>query len=201
MDSGDYLKVSNSELWEFIDSIIYKLNGRPITNYNEKADKLRKQANEMISKIFSATAKRGLQIFEKTIKEAGHDLNDVSELGQRKTKEYFDNILPEIISENLSNLEFMMRASTFITKIRALDGGEFRWGIFRNLSFFGLFALIVYIVPRGPFYIFKLISVIFVIYFFISAIYYIPRKLRAMKLTLEDEFGELSEFYESLIEK
>lgn len=164
-------------------------------------DKLRKSVNEMISKTFSFTIRQGFQSFEKTTREAGHDLNDISETGKKRTKEFFESNLPNIIFENLASLKFMMHASTFVNEIRDTDGSEFRGSIFIRLSFFGLFALITYLVPEGPYYVFKLITIILTIYPFYSAIFYVRRKLKTMKSNWENEFNQLTKDYKLLIEK
>ena len=183
--------------FDFIDGVIFKVNGKTIEDFNRYADELRKRVNELISKIFSRSLERGLQLLTIIFEKNGIDPNLMSTSEKNRVNGIISDAIPEIIHSSIEYIDFLREASIFVKEdCSNIEGEKFRTPLFNRFIFLVLIILITYIVPAGPFLLIKGLFLVILIIIFIDGIFYIPRYLKYNKKRMKDEEQYLQEAFD-----
>ena len=176
-----FLNISITGFWGFVDDIINKINGKKIEEYNSSATLIKKKANEITSKAFTKIAKNGMDMLSKYSKEAG--VNDPPlESDLPIIERIFSEKINEIVLNNYDLINLMLDSASFVKDFTAsISAEDFRGPIFYGFCVFILFTIVASVIGNMLHSIPRIISIIVLIVAFIWALLYLPLKIKKMK--------------------
>lgn len=194
------LEIRMKNFLDFIDGIIYKINGRSINDYNTQLSSLRKKTNEMISKTFTRIIDNGLDDLKLTFIRSGIEASTLSGNELSFLKTLFEDRLPEIIDQNTSLIYFLLDSVNFVKKYeKPVSGEEFRKPLFYLFSSSFLFAILAGEAGNGLHDTLRIFLITIAIITFVAAIFCVPIKIRKMKANLNSGYEELREEHKELM--
>lgn len=192
------MDLSFKEFSDFIDSIIYKVNGKSIQRFNKDAEAVRRKINEMISKVFGQSLSNGLQHLAQIFQVNGIDVTVGPIPPNDKTNEIINDALPEIFSKNVNNIDFLRDASLFVKyDCGDIEAESFYAPLFYRFSFSIMFLTLAEFTPSGPLYLFKVMFSLIFVGVGISFLYYVPRNLKKRRKIM----AQYEEYYKEEFRK